>query len=79
MQGNPAPLVNAAAPWKKDERPKATGRRAMAKERIGLVGPGRMGLAMVRHLVRNGYPVTVTDINRKAMEAAEQALEHGTP
>jgi 3-hydroxyisobutyrate dehydrogenase-like beta-hydroxyacid dehydrogenase len=45
----------------------------MAQERIGLVGPGRMGLAMVRHLVRNGYPVTVTDINPKAVKAAEEA------
>ena len=45
----------------------------MAKERIGLVGPGRMGLAMVRHLVRNGYPVTVTDTNPDAVKAAEEA------
>ena len=39
----------------------------MAKERIGLVGPGRIGLAMVEHLVRNGYPVTVTDIDLKKL------------
>ena len=45
----------------------------MAKERIGLVGPGRMGLAMVRHLVRNGYPVTVTHVNPTAIKAAAEA------
>jgi len=43
----------------------------MAKDRVGVVGPGRMGLAMVRHLIRNDYPVTVTDINPDATKAAE--------
>ncbi|MGE5537371.1 MAG: NAD(P)-dependent oxidoreductase [Gemmatimonas sp.] len=43
----------------------------MAKERIGLVGPGRMGLAMVRHLIKAGYPVTVTDLNPAAIKKAE--------
>jgi 3-hydroxyisobutyrate dehydrogenase-like beta-hydroxyacid dehydrogenase len=43
----------------------------MAKDRIGVVGPGRMGLAMVKHLVRNDYPVTVTDISPDAIKAAE--------
>ena len=42
----------------------------MAKERIGLIGPGRMGLAMVKHLVKAGYSVTVTDIDECRMEAA---------
>jgi 3-hydroxyisobutyrate dehydrogenase/2-hydroxy-3-oxopropionate reductase len=41
------------------------------KERIGLIGPGRMGLAMVRHLVKGGYPVTVTDLNADAIKKAE--------
>jgi 3-hydroxyisobutyrate dehydrogenase len=43
----------------------------MAKERIGLIGPGRMGLAMVKHLVKAGYPVTVTDLNPAAIKKAE--------
>lgn len=43
----------------------------MAKERIGLVGPGRMGLAMLRHLIKGGHPVTVTDLNADAMKKAE--------
>ncbi|MDA0652359.1 MAG: NAD(P)-binding domain-containing protein [Proteobacteria bacterium] len=52
----------------------------MAKDRIGLVGPGRMGLAMVRHLVKNGYPVTVTDISPDAIKAAKAPrLTAGTP
>lgn len=43
----------------------------MAKERIGVVGPGRMGLAMVKHLIANGYPVTVTDIDPEQVKKAE--------
>ena len=43
----------------------------MAKDRIGVVGPGRMGLAMVKHLIRCDYPVTVTDISPDAITAAE--------
>ena len=31
----------------------------MAKENIGMVGPGRMGYAMLKHLIRKGYEVTV--------------------
>jgi len=30
-----------------------------------------MGDAMVRHLVKHGYPVTVTDISCNAIKAAE--------
>ena len=33
------------------------------RERVGIVGVGRMGLAMVKHLVRGGYPVTACDID----------------
>ncbi len=43
----------------------------MAKQRIGVVGPGRMGLAMVKHLIGNDYPVTVTDINPEQVKLAE--------
>ena len=28
----------------------------MADERIGLIGPGRMGLAMVKHLIKATNP-----------------------
>lgn len=45
----------------------------MTQPTIGVVGPGRMGLAMVRHLVRNGYPVVVTDISAAQMKKAEEA------
>src|ERR1700739_510585 len=40
------------------------------KERVGIVGAGRMGLAMLRHLVAKGYAVTVCDISDKQREAA---------
>ena len=42
----------------------------MARQRIGLIGPGRMGLAMVKHLIAKGYPVTVTDISADAIKRA---------
>ena len=45
----------------------------MADERIGLIGPGRMGLAMVKHLIKAGYAVTVTDIDERRLEAAAKA------
>src|SRR5665213_1725162 len=40
------------------------------KETIGVVGTGRMGQAMVRHLVKHGYAVVAQDIEPKAVEAA---------
>ncbi len=43
---------------------------ADGKERIGIVGAGRMGLAMLRHLVKKGYAVTVCDISEKQRDAA---------
>ena len=45
----------------------------MTQERIGLVGPGRMGYAMLKHLLKQGFPVTVTDINVDQMKKAEAA------
>jgi 3-hydroxyisobutyrate dehydrogenase-like beta-hydroxyacid dehydrogenase len=33
------------------------------KERVGIVGVGRMGLAMLKHLVRHGYQVTACDLD----------------
>jgi 3-hydroxyisobutyrate dehydrogenase-like beta-hydroxyacid dehydrogenase len=44
-----------------------------AKERIGIVGVGRMGLAMAKHLIKHGYAVTGCDIDLKQSEAARAA------
>ncbi len=38
------------------------------KERIGIVGVGRMGQAMARHLIKHGYAVVAQDIEPKALE-----------
>jgi len=40
------------------------------KEKVGIVGVGRMGQAMARHLIKHGYTVTAQDIEPKALEAA---------
>ncbi|HLN39160.1 MAG TPA: NAD(P)-binding domain-containing protein, partial [Xanthobacteraceae bacterium] len=40
------------------------------KERVGIVGAGRMGLSMLKHLIKKGYAVTVCDIGEKQREAA---------
>jgi 3-hydroxyisobutyrate dehydrogenase-like beta-hydroxyacid dehydrogenase len=40
------------------------------KERVGILGAGRMGLSMLKHLVKKGYAVTVCDIGEKQREAA---------
>ena len=40
------------------------------KEKIGVIGTGRIGQAMVRHLIKNGYAVMAQDIEPKAVEAA---------
>jgi 3-hydroxyisobutyrate dehydrogenase-like beta-hydroxyacid dehydrogenase len=39
------------------------------KEKIGIVGTGRMGQAMARHLIKHGYAVMAQDIEPKAVEA----------
>jgi 3-hydroxyisobutyrate dehydrogenase len=43
---------------------------ASTKERVGIVGAGRMGLAMVKHLVKYGYTVTACDIDKGNAEKA---------
>ena len=43
------------------------------KARVGIVGAGRMGLSMLKHLVNKGYSVTVCDISEKQREAARAA------
>src|SRR5258708_6134174 len=42
-------------------------------ELIGIVGVGRMGLAIAKHLMRHHYGVIAQDIEPKAMEAARAA------
>jgi 3-hydroxyisobutyrate dehydrogenase/2-hydroxy-3-oxopropionate reductase len=43
------------------------------KERIGIVGVGRMGLAMLKHLVKRGYAVTACDISAEQLAKARAA------
>jgi 3-hydroxyisobutyrate dehydrogenase-like beta-hydroxyacid dehydrogenase len=43
------------------------------KERVGIVGVGRMGLAMLKHLVRHGYQVTACDISAEQLAKARAA------
>jgi 3-hydroxyisobutyrate dehydrogenase len=43
---------------------------ANKKERVGLIGAGRMGLPMVKHLVKHGFDVTVMDISRDNLAKA---------
>lgn len=44
-----------------------------AKEVVGVVGVGRMGLAMLKHMIRNGYETVAYDINAEALKKAEEA------
>lgn len=46
------------------------------KERVGIVGVGRMGLAMAKHLLNHGYRLTVYDINVENMSKAQQMGAH---
>jgi 3-hydroxyisobutyrate dehydrogenase len=43
------------------------------KERVGIVGVGRMGLAMLKHLVKHGYGVTACDLDGKQLTQAREA------
>jgi 3-hydroxyisobutyrate dehydrogenase len=43
------------------------------KSRVGIVGVGRMGLSMLKHLIRKGYPVTACDLSAKQCDAAKAA------
>ena len=40
------------------------------RERVGIVGAGRMGLSMLKHLIKKGYAVTVCDVSDKQRDAA---------
>jgi 3-hydroxyisobutyrate dehydrogenase/2-hydroxy-3-oxopropionate reductase len=44
--------------------------REPAKERVGVIGVGRMGLAMTKHLIKHGYALTVCDIDAGNAAAA---------
>jgi len=39
-------------------------------EQIGIIGVGRMGLALAKHLIKHGYAVTACDIDRGALNKA---------
>jgi len=43
------------------------------KERVGIVGVGRMGLAMLKHLVKHGYEVTACDLDHNQLAKAREA------
>jgi 3-hydroxyisobutyrate dehydrogenase len=42
-------------------------------ERIGIVGVGRMGLAMLKHLVKHGHQVTACDLDETQLAKAREA------
>jgi 3-hydroxyisobutyrate dehydrogenase-like beta-hydroxyacid dehydrogenase len=46
---------------------------ADAKETVGVIGVGRMGLAMLKHLVKHGYPVVACDVDDKQLAKAKEA------
>jgi len=43
------------------------------KEHVGIVGVGRMGLAMLKHLVKSGYAVSACDISGEQLAKARAA------
>jgi 3-hydroxyisobutyrate dehydrogenase len=43
------------------------------KETVGIVGVGRMGLAMLKHLIKHGYKVVACDVDAKQVEQARAA------
>ena len=44
-----------------------------SKERVGIVGVGRMGLAMLKHLVKHGHAVTACDLDGAQRAKAREA------
>src|SRR5580704_18699721 len=43
------------------------------KERVGIVGVGRMGLAMLKHLIKHGHAVTACDLDATQLAKAREA------
>src|SRR5258708_36974349 len=48
----------------------SNGREDHNMEQVGVIGVGRMGLAMVKHLIKHGYQVTACDIDRNNLSKA---------
>ena len=42
------------------------------QERVGIIGAGRMGLPMVKHLIAHGFTVTACDIDPGNREKARE-------
>jgi 3-hydroxyisobutyrate dehydrogenase len=43
-----------------------------AKERVGIIGVGRMGLAMAKHLIKHGYALVACDVDEKNVAQARE-------
>lgn len=44
---------------------------ALVDENVGIIGVGRMGLAMAKHLINGGYRVSANDVSSKATDGAK--------
>src|SRR4029079_13584748 len=70
-----AALRAATSPRKRGEVRKKR-RTTMAndkKDRVGIVGAGRMGHAQLKHLVKHGYSVTACDLSADGLAKARAA------
>lgn len=45
---------------------------AQNKERVGIIGAGRMGLPMVKHMLKHGFSVSACDINAANLQKARE-------
>ena len=43
------------------------------KEIVGIVGVGRMGLSMLKHMIRHGYQTIACDISEEQLQKAREA------
>ena len=44
---------------------------SMELEKVGIIGIGRMGMAMAKHLLKHGYELSVCDINTDVVQQAK--------
>ncbi len=44
---------------------------SMEREKVGIIGIGRMGMAMAKHLLNHGYDLSVCDINTDVVQQAK--------
>jgi 3-hydroxyisobutyrate dehydrogenase len=52
---------------------------SVAKEKVGIIGVGRMGQPMVKHMVNKGFDVTACDVRKDKVEKAKAlGARHGT-